>query len=239
MFGFNNLTLCQVTCWLAGIGAGATAFILLSLYIMGLAAFFIGVAIAIFVAFVLGFIFCWTDRDELAVDAAQRAGKASASGLSDTSAATEAAPTEAPTPAPTPAAAPEPEPVATAPEPAPEPEPTPVVEPQPAPEPPAAASAASKPAGLDGPRDGGADDLKLIKGVGPKLEQLLHSMGFYHFDQVAGWSTGEVAWVDENLEGFKGRVTRDNWIEQAKILASGGTTEFAKRAEDEDIYKGS
>lgn len=94
----------------------------------------------------------------------------------------------------------------------------------------------TKPAGLSAPRDGGADNLKEIKGVGPKLEQLLHSMGFYHFDQIANWSADEVAWVNANLKGFKGRVTRDNWIEQAKILASGGETEFSKRVEDGGVY---
>jgi predicted flap endonuclease-1-like 5' DNA nuclease len=88
---------------------------------------------------------------------------------------------------------------------------------------------ASRPEGLDGPRGGQADDLKLIKGVGVKLEGLLHSLGFYHFDQIANWSAAEVAWVDENLEGFKGRVTRDDWISQAGILAAGGATEFSSR----------
>ncbi|QHQ34608.1 NADH-quinone oxidoreductase subunit E [Algicella marina] len=78
----------------------------------------------------------------------------------------------------------------------------------------------AKPEGLSAAREGGPDDLKKIKGVGPKLEGLLHSLGFYHFDQVAAWSADEVAWVDEHLEGFKGRVTRDNWVEQAKALAA-------------------
>lgn len=87
-----------------------------------------------------------------------------------------------------------------------------------------------KPSTLNAPRETGADDLKKIKGVGPKLEQLLHSLGFFHFDQVAKWSAQEVAWVDENLEGFKGRVSRDNWVDQARILAEGGETEFSKRA---------
>ena len=93
----------------------------------------------------------------------------------------------------------------------------------------AAPSADDRPAGLEAAREGGADDLKLIKGVGPKLEKLVNSMGFYHFDQIASWSSKEIAWVDENLEGFKGRVTRDEWVAQAKILASGGETEFSKR----------
>jgi len=93
-----------------------------------------------------------------------------------------------------------------------------------------AAGQQKKPRTMKAPRKSGADDLKMIKGVGPKLEQLLHTLGFYHFDQIAKWSAEEVAWVDENLEGFKGRVSRDNWVDQAKILADGGETEFSKRA---------
>ncbi|SHH26052.1 NADH-quinone oxidoreductase subunit E [Marivita hallyeonensis] len=98
------------------------------------------------------------------------------------------------------------------------------------------APAGVKPQALDGPRDGGADDLKQIKGVGPKLEQLCNDLGFYHFDQIAGWTAEEVAWVDENLKGFKGRVSRDNWVEQAKTLASGGETEFSSRVKTGDVY---
>ncbi len=95
---------------------------------------------------------------------------------------------------------------------------------------PEAAGKAQRPRALKGPRKSGADDLKMIKGVGPKLEKLLHSLGFFHFDQIARWSDEEIAWVDDNLEGFKGRVSRDNWVSQAKILAKGGETEFSKRA---------
>lgn len=82
------------------------------------------------------------------------------------------------------------------------------------------AAPGAKPAGLGEARGGQADDLKLIKGVGPKLETLLHSLGFFHFDQIANWTAEEIAWVDENLAGFKGRVTRDDWIVQAKVLAT-------------------
>ncbi|MDD9978410.1 MAG: hypothetical protein OXQ30_11860 [Boseongicola sp.] len=94
----------------------------------------------------------------------------------------------------------------------------------------------TRPAGLDAPRGGQADDLKQIKGVGLKMEQLCNSLGFWHFDQVASWTPDEVAWVDANLQGFKGRVTRDGWVEQAKILAAGGETEFSKRVEGGDVY---
>ncbi len=76
------------------------------------------------------------------------------------------------------------------------------------------------PVTLTGPRDGGADDLKKLKGVGPKLEQTLHELGFYHFDQIAAWTPKQVAWVDSRLK-FKGRIERDGWIDQAKTLAKG------------------
>lgn len=94
----------------------------------------------------------------------------------------------------------------------------------------------ARPEALSAPKGGKADNLKEIKGVGPKLETLLNEMGFYHFDQIANWGADEVAWVDANLKGFKGRVSRDNWVEQAKTLASGGETEFSKRARDGDVY---
>jgi len=89
---------------------------------------------------------------------------------------------------------------------------------------------------MKAPRKSGADDLKMIKGVGPKLEKLLNDMGFYHFDQIAKWTEDEVRWVDQNLEGFKGRVSRDSWVEQAKLLAEGKETEFSARAKKGGIY---
>ena len=95
---------------------------------------------------------------------------------------------------------------------------------------PAAGTVGKEPERLDSAREGGADDLKKIKGVGPKLESMLHGLGFYHFDQIANWSEEEVAWVDEHLEGFNGRVSRDEWVSQAKILAAGGETEFSNRS---------
>lgn len=82
-----------------------------------------------------------------------------------------------------------------------------------------AAPSAAKPAALSQPRDGLADDLTRIKGVGRKMEKLCNDLGFWHFDQIASWTADEIAWVDDNLEGFKGRVTRDNWVDQARALA--------------------
>ena len=97
-------------------------------------------------------------------------------------------------------------------------------------------AADGKPEMLKKARAGGADDLKQIKGVGPKLEKMLNTMGVYHFDQVASWRAKEVKWVDENLEGFKGRVSRDEWVKQAKVLAKGGTTEFSKKVKKGGVY---
>jgi predicted flap endonuclease-1-like 5' DNA nuclease len=90
-------------------------------------------------------------------------------------------------------------------------------------------AADGKPATLTAARESGADDLKLLKGVGPALEKTLNELGFYHFDQVAAWRKAEVEWVDSRLK-FKGRIVRDEWIKQAKKLAKGGITEFSKRS---------
>lgn len=76
----------------------------------------------------------------------------------------------------------------------------------------------AKPRTMKAPRKSGADDLKLISGVGPKLEGVLNELGFWHFDQIAKWTKAEVSWVDDRLK-FKGRIERDKWIAQAKKLA--------------------
>jgi NADH-quinone oxidoreductase subunit E len=79
-------------------------------------------------------------------------------------------------------------------------------------------SAGTKPLTMTAPRKSGADDLKLISGVGPKLEDVLNDLGFWHFDQVANWTGAEIAWVDSKLK-FKGRIERDDWMAQAAKLA--------------------
>lgn len=61
------------------------------------------------------------------------------------------------------------------------------------------------------------DDLKEISGVGPKLEEKLHSVGIYKFEQIAAWTDENVKEFDELLS-FKGRIERDGWIEKAKDL---------------------
>ena len=80
-------------------------------------------------------------------------------------------------------------------------------------------SASARPTTLAKARDGGPDKLTKIKGIGPKLQDLLFSMGFFHFDQIASWDKSQVAWVDENLDGFKGRASRDDWVAQAFSLS--------------------
>jgi small subunit ribosomal protein S1 len=79
---------------------------------------------------------------------------------------------------------------------------------------------ASKPSNLlTEARDGKPDDLKKISGVGPKLEELLHKNGVFHFDQIAAWTPEEISYMDDQLS-FKGRIERDNWIEQATTFAA-------------------
>ncbi|HSG95026.1 MAG TPA: NADH-quinone oxidoreductase subunit NuoE [Afifellaceae bacterium] len=71
------------------------------------------------------------------------------------------------------------------------------------------------------PSFAGADDLKRISGVGPKLEKMLNGLGITTFEQIAGWSAADVARVDGQLT-IKGRIERDDWVSQAKRLAKGG-----------------
>lgn len=86
------------------------------------------------------------------------------------------------------------------------------------------------------PRGGKGDDLKQIKGVGPALEKLLNTVGIWHFDQIASWKAKDIALVDGKMEGFKGRITRDEWVKQARVLAKGGATEFSKRVNKGEVY---
>jgi NADH-quinone oxidoreductase subunit E len=84
-----------------------------------------------------------------------------------------------------------------------------------------AQAAPAKPAKKAAPAaTGGADDLKLLKGVGPALEKKLHANGVTTFAQIAAWGAADIADMDDKLS-FKGRIDRDGWVEQAKALASG------------------
>ena len=94
--------------------------------------------------------------------------------------------------------------------------------------------AGTQPLALTAPREGGADKLQSIEGIGPALEKLCHELGIFHFDQIAAWGPAEIAWMDSNLKGFRGRVTRDKWVAQAKIIVTEGMEAFLVRAKTND-----
>ena len=83
----------------------------------------------------------------------------------------------------------------------------------------------SRPKGIA--RPAAVDDLKLISGVGPKNEKILHDLGIYTFAQVAAWKKAEREWVDAYLN-FHGRIEREDWVKQAKALAKGGVAEYVR-----------
>ncbi|RUM66449.1 MAG: hypothetical protein DSZ05_04295 [Sulfurospirillum sp.] len=87
-----------------------------------------------------------------------------------------------------------------------------------------------RPPVLSAPRNGFADDLKEISGIGLKIEEALNELGIYHFSQIAEWTPENVQWIDNYLV-FKGRVNRENWIGQAKLLAAGQATHFSKKVQ--------
>jgi predicted flap endonuclease-1-like 5' DNA nuclease len=76
---------------------------------------------------------------------------------------------------------------------------------------------------------GPANDLLQIKGVGPKLNALLNTLGVSRFDQIAAWKAKDISKVDEKLGAFQGRIIRDNWIDQAGLLATGKISTFESR----------
>ncbi|MEZ5817939.1 MAG: hypothetical protein R3D44_12740 [Hyphomicrobiaceae bacterium] len=79
-------------------------------------------------------------------------------------------------------------------------------------------------------RPAGNDDLKRIRGIGVLIEKKLNSMGVTRYAQIAAWTSTDIDRVSHALD-FKGRIERENWVEQARILASGGHTEFSRRAD--------
>ena len=73
------------------------------------------------------------------------------------------------------------------------------------------------------------DNLELIKGLGPKVNTLLKGLGVTSFAQVAGWTAADVAEIDPKLGAFAGRITRDNWIDQAQLLSAGDIAGFEQK----------
>lgn len=94
---------------------------------------------------------------------------------------------------------------------------------KPAPKPKAKPKAKSKPKVLytDGPTDGDPDDLKKIKGIGPKFEGDLNKKGIYYFRQIAAWKAKDIEMVDKLIDSFPGRIQRDEWVKQAAKLSKG------------------
>lgn len=85
-----------------------------------------------------------------------------------------------------------------------------------------------------GTRTGPPEDLKRIRGVGVLIEKKLLSMGITSYAQIANWSNADVDRVSNVLD-FKGRIERENWIEQARILSAGGQTEFSRRVDRGEV----
>jgi len=76
-----------------------------------------------------------------------------------------------------------------------------------------------RPAELSGPRGGKADDLHRIKGIGAKTESALNNLGIYHFSQIAAWTPANIEWLEGRI-AIKGRIRREQWVEQATLLAT-------------------
>jgi predicted flap endonuclease-1-like 5' DNA nuclease len=92
------------------------------------------------------------------------------------------------------------------------------------PAPAATAPAAPEPAAMAAP--GTPDDLLRLKGVGPKIAAILHEQRVTRFAQIAAWSDADIAAIDARLGNFSGRPKRDNWVDQARLLASGDTNAY-------------
>ena len=76
------------------------------------------------------------------------------------------------------------------------------------------------------PSPGPRDTLTQLKGLGPKAASILADLGVTRFEQIAAWNEADVAAIDARMGAFKGRITRDRWVDQAKLLAEGDTAAF-------------
>lgn len=91
-----------------------------------------------------------------------------------------------------------------------------------------AAAPAAKKAAAPAVATGKADNLRRLIGIGPVNERLLKGLGVTTYAQIAAWTEGDVKRIEEVLN-FDGRIAREKWIEQAKLLAAGDEAEFAKQ----------
>jgi branched-chain amino acid transport system ATP-binding protein len=95
---------------------------------------------------------------------------------------------------------------------------------------PGAARSGSLPGALSKPRGGKADNLTRIKGIGIVNEKKLHEHGIFHFDQIAAWKAADVKTAETYL-AFDGRIKREEWVKQARLLAKGKESEFSRRVD--------
>jgi predicted flap endonuclease-1-like 5' DNA nuclease len=96
--------------------------------------------------------------------------------------------------------------------------------------------APAKPAAGKKTRKAPPDDLKRIKGIGPKLSDWLHENGITRYAQIAAWDAATVADFAQRLGRMGNRIEADDWVGQAKLLAAGGETEFSHRVDDGEVY---
>jgi predicted flap endonuclease-1-like 5' DNA nuclease len=83
-------------------------------------------------------------------------------------------------------------------------------------------------------RSSNSNDLKRIRGIGVLIERKLNSMGVTTYDHIANWTADDIDRVSQSLD-FKGRIERENWVEQARILSAGGQTEFSRRVDRGEV----
>ena len=89
-----------------------------------------------------------------------------------------------------------------------------------------AVSAAAQPVPVAAEETAPGDDLTRIKGLGPKLAEQLRGLGVTRLDQIAAWDEAEIDRIDAQLGRFQGRIRRDSWLEQARLLAAGDTAGY-------------
>lgn len=77
------------------------------------------------------------------------------------------------------------------------------------------------------------DDLKLLKGVGPKLEEKLRANGVTSLAQIAAWGAAQIEDMDDRLS-FKGRIARDGWVDQAKLFIAAAKAKVSKPVAKDD-----
>ena len=71
-----------------------------------------------------------------------------------------------------------------------------------------------------GPSEILINDLKMIAGIGPGLEKKLNAAGITSYAQIAVLTAADIRRLEREVVKFAGRITRDDWIGQAKQLLS-------------------